>query len=95
MRRSIVAFQSLDKPVQAYPLEQAFGLLAYTVSPAGAARLIEKCFPQRPQEIFLAAYGRYLRNVGVDVSTAAVYGQLRSLACFPPLAVSPNVRGEA
>jgi hypothetical protein len=42
----------------------------------------------------MAAYGRYLLNVGVDVSTAAVYGQLSSFACFPPLAVSPNVRGE-
>jgi glycosyl transferase, family 25 len=94
MRRSIDTFQVLDKPVQAFPLEQAFGLLAYTVSPAGAARLIEKCFPQRPQEIFLAAYGRYLRNVGVDVAAAAVYGELRSFACFPPLAISPNVRGE-
>jgi glycosyl transferase, family 25 len=95
LRRSIDTFQKLDKPVQAFPLEQAFGLLAYTVSPAGAARLIEKCFPQRPQEIFLAAYGRYLRNLGVDVSTAAVYAELSSFACFPPLAVSPNVRGEA
>jgi hypothetical protein len=43
----------------------------------------------------MAAYGRYLLNVGVDVSTAAVYGQLSSFACFPPLAVSPNVRGES
>jgi GR25 family glycosyltransferase involved in LPS biosynthesis len=95
MRRSIDTFQALDESVQPFPLEQAFGLLAYTVSPAGAARLIEKCFPQRPKEIFMAAYGRYLRNVGVDVAAAAVYGQLKSFACFPPLAVSPNVRGEA
>lgn len=95
LRRAIDAFQGLDKPVQAFPLEQAFGLLAYTVSPAGARRLIEKCFPQRPLEILLSGYGRYLRNVGVDVATAAVYGQLKSFACFPPLAVSPNVRGEA
>jgi GR25 family glycosyltransferase involved in LPS biosynthesis len=95
LRGSIEAFQALDKPVQPFPLEQAFGLLAYTVSPTGAARLIEECFPQRPQQVFMAAYGRYLLNVGVDVSTAAVYGQLSSFACFPPLAVSPNVRGES
>jgi GR25 family glycosyltransferase involved in LPS biosynthesis len=95
MRGALDEFQALEEPVRALPLEKAFGLLAYTVSPTGAARLIERCFPQRPQEVFLPAYGRYLSNIGVDVAAAAAYRELRSFACFPPLAISPNRRGES
>jgi glycosyl transferase, family 25 len=93
LRASLDAFQSLTSPVQAFRLERAFGLPAYTVSPKGAAKLLPLCFPQRQQSVWLPVFNRSLENVGVDVATNAAYPRTQSFACFPPLAVTPNVRG--
>jgi glycosyl transferase, family 25 len=93
LRASLDAFQSLTSPVQAFRLERAFGLPAYTVSPKGAAKLLPLCFPQRQQSVWLPVFNRSLENIGVDVATNAAYPRTQSFACFPPLAVTPNVRG--
>jgi glycosyl transferase, family 25 len=95
LRASLDAFQSLQSPVQAFRLERAFGLPAYTLNPKGAAKLLKLCFPQRQLSVWLPVFDRSLANIGVDVSTNAVYPQTQSFACFPPLAVTPNVRGGA
>jgi glycosyl transferase, family 25 len=95
LRSSLDVFQNLQTPVQPMRLQKAFGLLAYTLSPGGAAKLLKLCFPQRPLKVFIPTTNAYLRNVGVDVSTNAVYRQVQAFACFPPLAASPNVRGGA
>jgi glycosyl transferase, family 25 len=95
LRNSLDVFQNLQTPVQPMRLQKAFGLLAYTLSPGGAAKLLKLCFPQRPLKVFIPTTNAYLRNVGVDVSTNAVYRQVQAFACFPPLAASPNVRGGA
>jgi glycosyl transferase, family 25 len=93
LRASLDAFQQLASPVQAFRLERAFGLPAYTVSAKGAAKLLPLCFPQRQQSVWLPVFNRSLENIGVDVATNAVYPRTQSFACFPPLAVTPNVRG--
>jgi glycosyl transferase, family 25 len=93
LRASLDAFQVLQTPVQAFSLERAFGLPAYTLSPKGAAKLLPLCFPQRQLSVWLPVSNRSLENIGVDVSTNAVYPQTGSYACFPPLVATPNVRG--
>jgi len=93
LRHSLDAFQALQTPVQAWRLERAFGLMAYTLSPGGAARLLQLCFPQRPLSVSIPMAGHHVRNVGVDVAPNAVYRDIQAFACFPPLAASPNVRG--
>jgi glycosyl transferase, family 25 len=93
LRDSLDAFQAQSAPVQAFKLDKAFGLPAYTLSPQGAAKLLKLCFPQRPLSVWLPLFNRHIANVGVDVATNAVYAQTQSFACFPPLAVTPNVRG--
>jgi hypothetical protein len=40
-------------------------------------------------------FDKYLPNIGIDVSMNAAFPNTRSFACFPPLAVTPNVRGTA
>jgi glycosyl transferase, family 25 len=93
LRASLDGYQSLETPVQAFRLERAFGLPAYTLSSRGAAKLLPLCFPQRQVSVWLPVYNRFLENIGVDVSTNAAYPRTQSFACFPPLAVTPNVRG--
>jgi len=92
LRGSLDAFQALQEPVRAWRMERAFGLLTYTVSPAGAKKLIERCFPQKAFSLWLPGLNYHMRNMGVDVSTNAAYAQLQAYACFPPVAASANRR---
>jgi hypothetical protein len=92
LREHLNDFQSLATPVQPFRVLRAFGLLAYTLSPAGAERLLASCFPQRPLSVRIPVANTYVRNVNVDVSVNAAFGHMQCYACFPPLAVSPNLR---
>ena len=94
LRKSLDVFQALQTPVQALKLDKAFGLPAYTLSPAGAAKLLRLCFPQRKLAVWVPVLNQHLSNIGIDVATNAVYSQTQTFACFPPLAVTPNVRGQ-
>jgi glycosyl transferase, family 25 len=95
LRDSLDEFQRMNAPVVPFRLVKAFGTLAYTVSPRGAARMLELCFPQKDVAVHIPAYNKHLINVGLDVSTNLAYERMESFACFPPLAVSPNERGGA
>jgi glycosyl transferase, family 25 len=94
LREAIERFQASQGPVIPLRIEKAFGLPAYTLSPDGARRLLELCFPQKPLTVFIPAHNHTMVNVGVDVSTNAVYKDVSAWACFPPLAVTPNRRGD-
>jgi len=94
LRESPESFQTIATPVQAFRLERAFGLPVYTLSPTGAAKMLDLCFPQAGYSVWIPVFDKYLPNVGVDVSMNAAYPKTHSFACFPPLAVTPNVRGE-
>jgi glycosyl transferase, family 25 len=92
LRNSLDVFQELDSRVQVWPVVLAFGLLAYTLSPAGAAKFLKLCFPQKPSPLYVPILNYHVRNVGLDVSTNHIYRDTNSFVCFPPLAVSPNQR---
>jgi glycosyl transferase, family 25 len=92
LRESPEAFQPVETPVQAFRLERAFGLPVYTPGPA---KMLELCFPQRGYSVWIPVFDKYLPNIGIDVSMNAAFPNTRSFACFPPLAVTPNVRGTA
>jgi glycosyl transferase, family 25 len=95
LRASLDVFQALQTPVQAFRLEKAFGLMAYTLSPSGAARLLKLCFPQRTLSVAIPTTNNFVRNVGIDVAPNAIYREIQAFACCPPLAASPNVRSGA
>jgi GR25 family glycosyltransferase involved in LPS biosynthesis len=95
LRRSLDAFQREPAPVQAFRMESAFGLPAYTLSPKGAARMLALCFPLKPLSVFAPVSKHLVANIGVDVAACAAYRQAECFACFPPLAVTPNARGDA
>ncbi|AVM73126.1 Glycosyltransferase family 25 (LPS biosynthesis protein) [Magnetospirillum gryphiswaldense MSR-1] len=69
-----------------------WGLLAYALSPAGAAKLLAECFPLRRQSVALFQQGRTVQSCAVDamVNAALQRGSVRALACFPPVAAGPN-----
>ena len=94
LRQSLEAFQALEGPVQAWRLERGFGVPCYTLSPAGARKFRELCFPQKQLSVWLPGLNYTMRNVGIDVSLNAAYPKTQAWACFPPLVATPNIRGQ-
>lgn len=77
-------------------LRWVFGLPAYTLSPSGAQRLLDKCLPLRPlllQPPPNVPAGVY-KTIGLDLSVDAVLQDLRAYVSFPPIVVTRNIQGQ-
>ncbi|HLO76184.1 MAG TPA: glycosyltransferase family 25 protein [Magnetospirillum sp.] len=71
----------------------AWGSIAYAVSPHGARRLLDACFPlSAARPVVSHAEGRAIPPVALDgmINVALQAGRVQAQACFPPLAISPN-----
>ncbi len=95
LRASIPAFQALDTPVHALRLGKCFGICGYTISPSGARRFRENCFPLRNFSMPFPGLSGPVENYGVDVAMSALYPLSKSFVCFPPLVVSRNEHAES
>lgn len=87
------AFQQLDYEVSPIRLNQVFGLLCYTVSPAGARRLLEACFPLKNELVTVRGLGRTVLATSIDTMMNEHYGSMKAYVCFPPLVWSDNIKG--
>ncbi|MGU3782322.1 glycosyltransferase family 25 protein [Burkholderia metallica] len=85
-------FQNDRGPVLVMNLLEFYGICAYTISPAGARFLLDRCFPLQPEVLYSHGLGRMMGNYGIDVVMNKFYGAMRSAATFPPLAVTMNAR---
>jgi len=92
LRGRLHMFQDLNFDVAALPLLCAFGLMAYSISPGGARKLLGSCRPLRPFKLIIGNPDFSVDNTSIDVMMSALYPQLRAFVCVPPLVVSPNVR---
>ncbi|MBA2961201.1 MULTISPECIES: glycosyltransferase family 25 protein [Ramlibacter] len=90
MRGSLDAFQALRDPVLALRLDKCFGIPAYTISPAGAARLRKLCFPLSELSVPMPILNRSFPNLGIDAAMNAAYSNTSSHASFPALVVTCN-----
>ena len=86
-------FQAQDYAVQPLPLMNAFGIVSYSVSPAGARRLLAACFPLRNEAIPIPGLQRQLLNISLDVTMNKHYRALKAFVCFPPLVWTENDHG--
>jgi GR25 family glycosyltransferase involved in LPS biosynthesis len=70
-------------------LEQAFGTVCYSLSPAAARALLAFCLPIRWMQVPSRATKRGLMpNIGIDVMMSAAFGGLKAFASLPPLVVA-------
>ncbi len=72
---------------------QFWGLLAYAVTPQGAARLLANCLPLSSCDgVPLIGTDRVVRPYGLDsmVNLALAKGRVRACAAYPALALGPN-----
>ncbi len=81
---------------RAFPLHSSAGALCYTLSAAGARRLLARCVPIGAAEATWAEDpARRWDNTGIDVEMARHYPALGAFVCVPPLALSPNAHAHS
>lgn len=68
-------FQASVMSPRAFRLTRAYGTVCYTISPAGAEKLLEHCSP-----LFAP----------VDIMLNEVYARMNSFVSFPPLVITKN-----
>ena len=82
-------FRLLTEALAPARLTTAFGICGYVITPRGAQRLLERCFPMDNRPLHLL--GRQAKRVfGIDSMMNAFYGSLDAYVCFPPLVMTPN-----
>jgi glycosyl transferase, family 25 len=86
----VLDFQDRRYDVMPLRLHSAFGLVCYTLSPRGAKKFSERCFPLRNESIFVPGLRRHVTNFGIDVAMNQHYANLQAFACFPPLVWTEN-----
>jgi GR25 family glycosyltransferase involved in LPS biosynthesis len=90
LRANIETFRQQRATHAPVRLRHAFGSLAYSVSPAGAAALLEMCLPLARKFIRFEGFGIGIPNNGIDCMMNTAYPKLKAYVCMPPLAVSEN-----
>jgi GR25 family glycosyltransferase involved in LPS biosynthesis len=78
-----------EKPISSHPhkLMHSFGLQAYTVSPEGAAKLLETCLPLTKRTVTFPGTGPTSDDCGIDVAMNLAYPQMKGFICLPPSVV--------
>jgi GR25 family glycosyltransferase involved in LPS biosynthesis len=90
--KALAGFPFTTARPQAFRLDVAFGLPAYTISPNGAKKLLARCFPLADFTRTLPLAPQPVRNDGIDTAMTNLYPAADAYVCFPPLAMTPNDR---
>ncbi|WP_413458135.1 glycosyltransferase family 25 protein [Herbaspirillum huttiense] len=90
LRQKTLEFQQSTQTPVLLPLDKCFGTPAYTISPKGAARFVEECFPLSNFMLYFPVLNRNMLNNGIDIAMNRVYSQCQSYVAFPPLAITKN-----
>ena len=86
----IAPFQNCPIRPVALRLLCAFGIICYTVTPAGARRLRELCLPVRGETWEFPEIKVRIANVAVDVGMCNALPRIKGFCSFPPLVMSLN-----
>jgi glycosyl transferase, family 25 len=92
MRKGTAAFQAASLQPRPFKLQEAFGMVCYSVSPEGARLLRQFCLPLRNMSVYIRGLQRAVRNMGIDVLLNRFYARLNGFVSFPPLVITPNDR---
>jgi len=68
----------------------SFGTSAYAVSPTGAAKILDFCFPLSNRSVTVDCLGRTFPAYSIDCLLNHFYGDNLCFAAFPPLAITPH-----
>lgn len=90
MRRNTERFKATRIVPTMYPLQRAYGLTCYTITPAGAKTLLKLALPVRPLTVFFPGLQRNLPNTGLDVVLSSIYPKIKAFVSVPPLVITAN-----
>lgn len=90
MRAALTEFQCASLSPQLFRLLRAFGTVCYTVSEAGANKLVARCVPLRPITVAFPRIHSAFPNNGIDIAMNDAYPDLNAYVSFPPLVVTKN-----
>ncbi|TPI25056.1 glycosyltransferase [Mesorhizobium sp. B3-1-6] len=68
-------------------LVHSFGTQAYTVSPSGARKLLQKCLPLQRRLIPFPGTGVVIEDTGIDCAMCGAYGSMQAFLCIAPLVI--------
>jgi GR25 family glycosyltransferase involved in LPS biosynthesis len=86
----IAPFQNCPISPVAFRLLRAFGIICYTITPAGARRLGKLCLPVRGETWEFPEIRLRIANVAVDVGMCNALPRIKAFCSFPPLVMSLN-----
>jgi GR25 family glycosyltransferase involved in LPS biosynthesis len=92
LRNATAKFQTRALSPRAYRLLRAFGSVCYSVSPAGANKLLTQSLPIRPMTVAFPTVDPAFPNLGIDIVMNAAYSHIAAFVSFPPLVVTCNDR---
>lgn len=95
MRESIPAFQRMPADPVLVPLPACSGAQCYSVSPEGAPKLLNACWPPRDDPAFVPVVDHAFSDTGIDVAMMRVYPKIGAYVSLPPLAITPNINEES
>jgi glycosyl transferase, family 25 len=90
LRANVARYQKLVFTPSPYRLQRSLGLVCQSISPSGAAKLLQHCIPIRPMEGYYPILNRNLRNTGIDNMMNELYPSINAYVCVPPLVVTKN-----
>jgi glycosyl transferase family 25 len=90
LRNATAKFQLRALGPKAYRLLRAFGSVCYSVSPAGANKLLAHSLPIRPLAVAFPTVDPAFPNRGIDIVMNAAYSSIAAFVSFPPLVVTRN-----
>jgi len=90
LRQNIETFRAGKSHPAPVRLRHGFGIMAYTVSFAGAQKLLKTCLPLRNTLIPFPGFDVVIENNTIDCMMNLAYPEMKSYVCMPPLAVSEN-----
>ena len=86
----LAKFAKSRAPSNLFPLRHAFGISAYAISPAGARKLIQRCFPMDNRLIVFKATNHRFNAFSLDCMMNVFYKDLAAFAFVGPLALPHN-----
>lgn len=96
LRENIPRFREMHEFPSLMRLDKCFGLPCYSVSPTGAAKLLQLCWPPRAKAVYVPGLkSNWVLNDGIDKLAMAAYPQINAFVALPPLAVTPNLNDES
>ena len=90
IRKNLAMFPEMCMTSNLFKLYKTWGTVCYSISPKGAKKCLEFCFPIKALDTWFPYFPDPVPNRGIDCSLTALYPEIEAYVCFPPLVVTPD-----